>query len=253
MRLLQSGVPRSGNYWLYTILQKLLLAGGVEIKRWVTSQALPPLNFQENFAGQKQVDALSLDPLNERYFWRISSVYKQLIRDLPEYLAQVTHLWTHAAYTEALRPVALERTHRFYIVRDVRDVLVSLSYFRGRKYNLSPEIYLEAELERQTRHWVEHVRSFATTQEDFCRIRYEDLKTNLDGSVQKIHDYLGLSLSTQALTKIAQEVTFDALAIHSPRHLHRGVSGVGTFTLSPEQLAVVNRIAGPTLALYDYA
>lgn len=219
LRLLQTGVPRSGNYWVYTILQKLLTSAGVEVLRWITKQDLSRLQFQENFAGQLQVDALSLNPLREEYFWRVSSVHKEQITNLEEYLSTVTHLWTHAPCTEALRPITRERSHRIYILRDVRDVLVSASHFRGRKQNISPEEYLRRYLERDLRHWVDHVASYEGTSEEFLWVRYEDLLADLAGQIRRLDAYLGLQNSPTDLEEITRQTSFEALQKKSPRHL----------------------------------
>lgn len=252
MRLLQTGIPRSGNYWVYTIVQRLLQASGVEVSRWITRQDLSGLEFQENFAGQRQVDALSLNPLTGEYFWRVSSVYKQPIVDLDKYLRAVTHLWTHAPYTEALRPITRERSHRLYVLRDLRDVLVSMSHFRGRKQGITPEAYLAAHLEADTRHWVDHVRSYEGASEEFLWIRYEDLLRDLPGQVRRIQQYLGLALPTSALDTLVSAVEFDTLQRLSPRHLRTGVSGAGEFTLTPAQLQIIMRLAGEQLRTLAY-
>ena len=252
MRLLQTGVPRSGNYWVYTIVQRLLVASGLEISRWITRQDLSGLEFRENFAGQRQVDALSLNPMTQEYFWRVSSVYKQPITDLDTYLQAVTHLWTHAPYTEALRPITRERTHRIYVLRDVRDVLVSLSYFRARKRGITPAAYLEAHLEEQTRHWVDHVRSYEGVSEEFLWVRYEDLLRDLPAQIDRLRTYLGLTLPVSSLDEIVASVRFEQLQKVSPRHLRQGVSGVGEFALSPTQLETVKRLAGEQLRTLAY-
>lgn len=152
MKILQVGVPRSGNYWVYYILRNIFKESEVQLSSYIEKQDIDLGDWQENYDRQKMVDALSVNPHTGIFSWRVSSVFSKLIVDLDCYLSQASHIWSHAPYIHYMDKILSDRDRVIYIVRDPRDVFVSQVYFHARKQSRG-KIELDDELEGFIKQW----------------------------------------------------------------------------------------------------
>ena len=224
--ILQTGVPRSGNFWLYSILEELYSLSGITLGKFISSQHIPS-TIHENFYEQSKVDALNCNPRNGQCYWRISSQFKSKIDDLEDYLAAAEHIWTHSPYHRHLNLVLSSRTKIVYIVRDPRDTLVSKSHFQTRKTGISSADFIRKYGQGELRRWRLHTASYllAASTYDIHFIRYEDLLQNFAAAVHELIRYLELPLGAAATQSLEGNLSFNRMQPASPRHLRRGTSG----------------------------
>jgi hypothetical protein len=106
-----------------------------------------------------------------------------------------------------------------YIVRDPRDVVISLYHFR-RKYRAIGDSYpIEKYAERFIRgdmdvSWGEHVGSWLGARgkhRSFLLVRYEDLLEDLPCQLRRIATFLGIDASPERLALAVERSTLDCL------------------------------------------
>lgn len=252
--VLQTGVPKSGNYWVYTILEYLYNCSGRPLSKFITSQDIPVV-IQENFHKQLEVDALNCNLINGRYYWRVSSQYKQPIPDLIDYTKRAQHIWTHSFYHHYLDPLLMAQQKIIHIVRDPRDVLISQACFQTRKSGKSPEYFFANHTEKLFSQWYVHTVSYlrAAHKYSIFTIRYEDLLNNFEITIRDFVRYLDLSISEVIVGEMNHLFSFDHMKTLSPKHLRAGTANqwksLGMNFNFKGELEQMPKI----MKLYDYA
>jgi aryl sulfotransferase len=262
MNVLQAGVPKSGNLWLYQILESVWAEAGLERRRFITGHPIYqkartwPLSYPE----QASVDVLDFE--RGRTFCRISSRFREEVEDLAGYCARASHVWTHAAITGADLPQLGGFDRIVYILRDPRDVAISMARFAFTPYmqhhyphrSRSPEDYLQRHLTKLAKYWVQHVGSWLRHRGNLplAFVCYERLLADLPGELEHLLAFLGVELDAAARQRVQAAVSFDAMRTTRPNHLHAGRSGGWRETLSPAQIAKLGAVAAPMLRLFDY-
>lgn len=262
MKLLQAGVAKSGNYWLYTILQSLLRRTGQPTHTYIESQPIHAIarTWELSFPEQASID--TIDITDAGVFYRISSAFRWPVDDLDTYLARATHVWTHSGINARTDTVFGKFDKIVYIVRDPRDVVLSTSRFLFTPYmqrfyphrHTTPEDYLRASLVKQVRHWREHVAGhLAASQEHHIHIVfYERLLADLPGELAALCGYLEIEPIDTLLSAVQQDVSFEAMQGNSPGHVRKGTSRQWVDQLSAAQKSTAVRQAGPLLELLHY-
>ena len=181
---------------------------------------------------------------------------------------------THETYRSAYHKV-------LYVVRDVRDV--ALSHFRiERHMGVSSPIlddFLLRLMRGRRRHgsWHEHALSYLDSDlaktENFLLVRYEDLRRNVEEVLVRVVSFLGAPAGREAICRAVQNNSLEAMRakeerVHASgievrmrpfksskeegRFVHRGEVGGWRGKLTPAQLDLVDRYAGPTLLRLGY-
>jgi len=95
MKWAQIGTAKSGNYWIYNILQSVAKHAGLERKSFIQNQAIYPIakNWKMNFPNQQDIDHLSIHPT--RCVYNIGNVFNMPIalEDIDDYIRQTSHVW----------------------------------------------------------------------------------------------------------------------------------------------------------------
>ena len=262
MIVLQAGVPKSGNLWLYQILESVWAEAGLECRRFITGHPIYaeakawPLSYPE----QASVDVLDFE--RGRTFCRISSRFREEVGDLPGYCGRASHVWTHSAIGGADLPQLGRFDRIVYILRDPRDVAISMARFAFTPYMVehyphrsrSPEEYLERHLTKLAKYWVQHVASWLRQRGHLVLrfVCYERLLAELPGELDGLLGFLRLELDAAARQRVQAAVSFAAMRTSRPNHLRAGQSGGWRETLSARQVAEVNAVAAPMLQLLGY-
>ncbi len=262
MIVLQAGVPKSGNLWLYQILESAWAEAGLERRRFITGHRVYeeakgwPLSYPE----QASVDVLDFE--RGRAFCRISSRFREEVGDVPGYCARASHVWTHSAITGADLPQLGRFDRIVYILRDPRDVAISMARFAFTPYMVehyphrsrSPEEYLERHLTKLAKYWVQHVASWLRQRGHLVLrfVCYERLLADLPGELDGLLGFLQLELDAAARQRVQAAVAFEAMRATRPNHLRAGRSGGWRETLSAAQAAEVAAVAAPMLELLGY-
>ncbi len=262
--VLQGGFPKSGNFWLYNLLQSIRRHGGLESPSFIRNHPIHPLarTWSLSHADQADIDAISIEQGGCSF--RISGVFKEPITDIDAYLRQCSHVWTHSRICERSLDVLPRFDKVVYIVRDPRDVVNSVSHyvftphFRDNypaHHETSPETFRAVVLDQMLRDWVEHVGGHLRHRQrlGIHFVFYERLLHEFRSELAKLLGYLELDLDESAVASIEHEVAFATMSKANPSHVRRGRSGEWEHTLSDAQKRTSERIAGPMLGLLGYA
>lgn len=262
MRILQIGAPKSGNLWLYHLIQAALQHAGIPRRSFIQRHPIYPLAQTWPLSHARQADIDMLDVEAGRCCYRISSVFRMPIEDLDAYLAQCTHVWTHSVLCPRSFAVYPQFDKIVYIVRDPRDRLVSASAFAFTPYmrtfyphgEASPEAYRARRLPEAMTEWVVHAG-------DHLRYRhalhlhvvcFERLLHAFEATLTKLLAYLDLPSGPAFVDRIRQDVRFSAMKRQNPQHVRAGRSGQWRDVLTPEQQREATSRTAPLLALLGY-
>jgi len=263
MTILQSGVPKSGNYWLYTILKSIIQQADLEYNSFLRTHPIHEVaqSWDLSFAGQNDMDFLNI---KKNYCeFRISAVFQEQITDIDDYINKCSLVWTHSP----MNPYALEVLPKFskiiYIIRDPRDVAISYSKYCFTEHKLKnhpphyekdPDSYLDNRLDFMLRNWVEHVGGYLKYQDklNIYPVFYERFLKDLNAELINLLDYLEIELDETQINQIKSDVSFDSMKKQSPKHLRKGKSAQWRQVFTSEQIAKTQRIAGEMMTLLNY-
>ena len=264
MTILQAGVPKSGNYWLYSIIKNILASVGQEHHSFIQHHPIQQQaqNWQLSFAGQAEMDFLSIE--GDKSYCRISGVFKEKIADIDSYIEQCSQVWTHSPLNTLAQSILPKFNKIIYIIRDPRDVAISYSKFAFTEHKLkngsphyeqNPESYLANRLEEMTRQWVQHVGGYLKyqTELNIYPIFYERLLHDFDSELEKLLAYLEIELPADKIAEIKHNVAFKTMKQQSPKHLRKGSSGQWQEKISDSQKQTIERVAAPMLDLLGYS
>ncbi len=260
--ILQAGMAKSGNFWLYRILQDIIRYAGWTQRSFIQQQPIYaiaqtwPLSTEE----QASVDVMDIEP--HGCFYRIGSVFRMPIEDVDAYIAQCSHVWTHSAFCALSNEILPKFDKVVYIIRDPRDVAISMSRFiftdYMRRYNphseRDPDTFLDKTLALRMKVWAEHVGGYLKARErlNIHIVFYERLRRDFETELRRLLDYLGVALNEEDIARIRQDVDFATMHSVNPQHVRKGEAGQWRRVLSERQQRRARRVAGPLLRLLGY-
>jgi len=261
--ILQSGFQRSGNYWLYNIILHAQRAAGMEIKRFITSHPFyqRAKSMELSNPDQREIDVLDIDPTACHI--RVGFHLRERLKDLDDYLLRTSHVWTHSPLV-AGNVWHFERFDKIlYIVRDPRDMIVSMSRFAFTPYMLqsdphglpTPEAYLKHKTADLARDWVKHVGGHLKFK-DHLKIHfvfYERLLEDFDRELQALLDYLMIRLEPMQIQNIREETSFKSMHAQAPHHVQKGERAGWKDVLTEEQVSLIHCVAGPIMKILSYS
>ena len=262
MKILQGGVPKCGNFWLYQIIQEILKRAGRDASSFIEKQPIYQLakDWDLNYPTQASIDVLDITDLQCSY--RISSIYRMPIVSVENYVAETNHVWTHSPICKKSEEVLRHFDKKIYIIRDPRDRAVSASKYYTSEYMLKyypqeetdPEKFLNKNFESLMKEWVWHVFDHLRMSQgnNIHILFYENLLADFQEELSRLLEYLELELSTSEMKAIEKEVSFDKLKQTNPKHLKTGKSGYWQEQLSEEQKQKAEAIAGPLMEDLGY-
>ena len=263
MAILKASLHKSGNLWLSKILRSITRRAGWEYTTWVQRQPIhaTALTWQLSYSGQADMDFLSILP--DGCYWRISDVYQERLENVEAYVRACSHVWCHSP----IIPRSLEVLPLFdkivYLIRDPRDIAVSLSRFvftpHVRRnwpphFERDPETFLKHALDGELRDWVAHVGGWLRIRPriPFHVVFYERLRHDFDAELRTLLEYLEIDLPGRSLDAIRDEVSFETMHGSNPDHVRKGESRQWIWTLSERQKEHAIEVAGGMLALFGY-
>lgn len=262
MKILQSGYPKSGNYWIYKIIQESLDIAGVEQKNFIQQHPIYPVAKEWKLSYPEQVDINMMDILYPGCFFRISSIFRKRIEDLEGYINSNTHLWSHSNYCKTSEHIFPMIDKIVYIIRDPRDVALSKADFAFTPYmqkhyptwHKSPSEFLEEKAEEIARQWKDHVEEYLrqAPSHDILILFYERLQQDFEEELKLLLDYLGFSFSEDKRNQIAKKVSTGRMREESPQHVRKARHYKWRDNLPEELTAQMNSIAGELLNKLNY-
>jgi aryl sulfotransferase len=261
MTILQAGTPKSGNFWLYKILEQVRQQAGLPQRSYIRQQPIYPLAQKWDLSYPEQVDIDMLDVGPEHFFYRISSVFRMPV-DLEKYVSQTTHIWTHSDFSPLCYRLFSLVDKIVYIVRDPRDRALSEVRFAFTPYMLKyyphgqpdPGTYLKNHFDQIMNHWVWHVGNYLLQRSEVPMhfVFYERLLHDFPAELQRLLDFLEISLDKNATEEITSAVHFSSLKKGHTNHVRKGKSGRWKQELSPAQQERARKLAAPLMSLLNY-
>jgi aryl sulfotransferase len=234
IHILQAGVPKSGNYWLYKIIENILATGGVKKKSFITKHPSFPKvkKMKLNHKDRAYMDVISIK--KDNIFYSIGPTHSEKIVNFDKYINKTTHVWTHSPFTKQSKLFFPKFDKIVYILRDPRDVALSMSdyaftpyvkkYFNNKHDSI--QAYLDINFENSLLRWSENVTSYLTKLNSYniYVIFYERLVDDTEKEINNLAEFLGTKLTKKDLNKIVDAVTFKNMKKESPGHLNKGKS-----------------------------
>lgn len=262
MKILQSGAPKCGNFWLYQIIQKTLQRTGQTSLSHIEQHPIYPLaqTWDLNFPDQAKIDVLEITDLQLSY--RISSIFKMPILDLSHYLSKTNHVWTHSPICKRSGELFRQMDKIVYIIRDPRDRAISAAKYYCSDYMLKyfpqeekdPSRFLYKNFDRLINEWVWHVWDHLrySHQYQIHVTFYENWLDDFKGELRALMDYLGLRLPEEEKADLEKALSFETLKKTNPNHLRKGKAGDWLDVLTEEQVARAETLAGPLIDFLNY-
>lgn len=263
MVILQAGVPKSGNLWLYRTLRSIATrTPGFESRSFIRRQRVyaEPRTGTSSFDGEDDVDFLEIE--RRGCYFRFRTMRRFRITDVDDYVRKASHVWTHSAVIERSLSVVPRFDKVVYLIRDPRDVAVSLSRFMFSphvtntypSHERDPASYLDRHFDAIVRHWVAHVGGYLAQLRAFRMhvVFYERLRSSFESELQALLDYLGVRLDDAAVGDVLREVEFDRMKEKDPFHVRSGAPGEWRTVLSGDQQRLAGQLSGKMLRLLGY-
>lgn len=262
MKILQGGVPKCGNFWLYQIIQQILKRSGHSTDSFIEQHPIYNLakEWDLNFPEQCKLDVLEITDL--QYSYRISSIFQMPIENLEEYVSRINHVWTHSPVCNRSGEAFSHFDKKVYIIRDPRDRAISAAKYYCSDYMLKyypqpeadPQKFLHKNFASLMQEWVWHVWDhLRLSQKHNIHIAFfEGFKMDFRNELDGLLNYLEVDLPENEKAELEEAVSFNTLKKKNPKHLKKGTSGYWMDQLTDEQLETAETIAGPLIRFLGY-
>lgn len=262
MKLLQAGYPKSGNFWLYQIIKNIFLSAEGTHSTFIEKHPVQELaqEWKLGYPEQAKIDVIDITDLQVVY--RISSIFRMPLDDIPKYLEKTNHVWTHSPICKRSPHVYNYFDKKVVIIRDPRDMVLSAASYFCSEYMLKffpqpdrdPEIFLINNFDRLMREWVWHVYDHLRLQKELnIHISFfEGFREDFYKEFSLLLEYLEMDLSKEKKEKVKQAVSFATLKKKNSAHLRKGKSGTWMNKLTVEQIEKASVIAGPLISFLGY-
>lgn len=264
MNVFQSGIPKSGNSWIYNVVHHALVEGGHEVKNYITTQPIHELaqSWPEPIPGQASTDTIHFR--GSKIDYGIGRIFRYPITDWQDYLSKATQIWSHEPYRPLMKDKLKDVSNIVYIVRDPRDASISHSHFVFANHmkwlNINatpnPDAFMEKRFFYLVRRWAEHVGSWLLAAQDpglnIHFVFYERLLHDFDNELERLQQFLKLNLSAKQKATVKEETTFKSMKEKYPRHLRKGTDLQWVNTLTPLQKSESVAMVREMLKLLHY-
>ena len=117
MHILQCGMEKSGNSWLHKIIQEIINLSGQENNSFIRSQKIHKEISELKLSLVNQQDIDVLDIMDSGCYYRVSSIFREPVINIDDYINSCTHVWTHSKFSIKARPVFSRFTKIIYIIQ----------------------------------------------------------------------------------------------------------------------------------------
>lgn len=262
MNILQVSAPKSGSYWLHTILKQVLQKKSIPQKSYIKEQEIYRRLKKKEFSFKDQAGVDMVDIEEGGVFYRVSSVFKEEIKDPSKYARATTLVWTHSSLCSRSFEIFPLFNKSVCIIRDPRDRALSSSKFAFTPYMRkhyptsypSPKEFLDGEYEKLLNQWVWFVGNYLLHKEELNIhfVFYESLLKDFASEFDSLLTYLELPLAAADKKDIATAVNFSNLKDKSPKHLNKGKSNKWVDALDEDKKKLAEEVAGNLLEYLNY-
>ena len=237
IKILQAGVAKSGNYWLYQILKELYKYNYElsEINSFIKS--VPEYNKLKkeelSYKDQVNIDTVEINKNHTNLY--VSSIFKRKITNLDEYVKKASIIWTHSEFNSGAKKLIASVDKVIYIVRDPRDVFLSKINFAFGNYSLK---YLKKRTNKKnfrknrvfssSFRWTFHICRAILFKKKYPNkiyfVFYENLLSNPTKEIKKLADFLEFDLDYQYIKNIALKTSASFLRKEDSSHVSKTIS-----------------------------
>ncbi len=265
--------PKSGNTWLRLFLESLA-AGGRAVD-------INALTLGEHAASRVVFDWVldieSADLTDDEIGNARPRLYEIKAQDAPAPLLSKVHdAWCMTPAGEPMFPPAVTRG-AIYIVRDPRDVAVSLAHHLNESVDAAiahmarfgaglaaPRQRVPPQLPQQIWSWSRHVESWLDAPISVLPLRYEDMLADPLPCFGVAARFLGFEAARDAVAAAVDAVRFERLRAAedtsgfceapagAARFFRRGIAGGWQDSLTPEQVVRIERDHGAVMRRLGY-
>ena len=262
MNILQISAPKSGSYWLHSILLQVFQKKEWPVHSFIQEQEIfgKAKDMELSFKGQAGVDMMDIE--EDGSYFRISSVFREKITDVAKYADKTSLAWTHSTFCMNSFEVFPLFDKKVCIARDPRDRALSSAKFAFTPYMQkhyptsynSPEQYLKGEYERLLDQWVWFTGNYMLHKEelDVHFVFYERLLDDFPAEFKSLLKYLEVKLSEKEQREIEEAVHFSSLKDKSPKHLNKGKYGKWIDQLDEARQETAIERTGTLMQWLDY-
>jgi hypothetical protein len=261
MKVLQSGTAKSGNDFLWKIINNLLRESGQNTPSFVSGTAqAKELSGREDLTHEDQLLTDVVDFDHGNLYWRISSIYRERIDNFKVYLGSERHVWTHSYISKKCEKNVDEFDKIIYLITYQSDLGISQANFSFSKYIMTYRPHKEKDVDQflkrrlywQCINWQRSLNSWLPIieKEKSLIVFYEDLVDDSEKGIRNIAKHLGLKLSDAQIDKVVEKTSFNTMKVNNPGHVRQGRKYKWQEILAPEvNKRIVDRIGGTLSAL----
>lgn len=262
MKLLQAGAAKSGNFWLYKIIDSIYNVKGIPKNSYVKKHPIYEMakDWELSYPEQSSIDMLDIE--NRKCFWRISSIFRKPIEDIDEYLSGTSHVWTHSLICNRSHEIYKKFDKVVYIIRDPRDRALSEAKFAFSDYmqhyfpceENSPEEYLNNNFIKSMNRWRWHVYDHLrfAGELNIHIIFYERLLKDFDAEFSSLLEYLETPLDDHEKQWVKEQVQFNTMKKRNNKHLNKKHYGSWEKVLDNQNKKVAEDINEQLLHMMKY-
>lgn len=259
MNIIQSGMAKSGNYWVWKILDLTLKASFGEPSKYIVKHKEFQNLKNKRFTHEDQLYTDVLDVDMSGYYLRVGPYFKEKIYDIEDYTNNAQHIWTHSEYHPKFEKILRNTQKTIYIIRHPAKVAISQANFAFTPYILegtphhekNAQEYLQNRLEWSLYSWRQNVTGWLSNMPKNSYILfYENLKSDFDSEYLKLLNYLEISLPKEKYQVIKDSVTAKHMNKNNPDHVRKTR---GNLFLRKKDQKMINDIAGPVLDKLNYS
>lgn len=245
---------KSGNFWLWTIVEAALKEAGVRRRSYIRKQPIYKVakDWDLAFEGEGAIDFINIT--RERQLYVIPPVFLWPIDDFPDYVRQCTHVWTHSDFMAGREQYFRCFDKIVFVVRDPRDISLSVQRFDGNAFRQKFYGTLPNQPPEPALGWDANVAGYLRAREELGIhiVFYERLVDRWDDEFRALLDYLELDLGARQRKAVERRTRVAAMKKTSSKHVQRGEAYAWARDLDPERQRSFTEIHRPTLELLGY-
>lgn len=266
--------PKSGNTWLRLLLASLRAGGAPVTLDGPLAAFAPRVGTALNFETHLCVDPTecSTDELANLFPALVAELAR--IRPEPQF-SKVHDAWGLTPSGQPLFPARFT-LGSVYVVRDPRDVAVSLAHHHGQDVDQAIAVMARqtaaanssrcypGHIEQKIGTWSHHVASWLDSQPPPLLVRYESLRADPRAELARVAAHCGLEAGDHALDgavaatrfstlqALEEHTVFDMGQAAGSRFFRQGVAGGWRQSLTAAQVASIERDHGVMMARLGY-
>lgn len=262
--ILQSGVAKSGNYWLYKILDAIYTEANIECRSYIRNHSKYKTlkDLKLSFKEQASIDTIKFNSNKLKLY--VSNIYEEQIKDPSDYFDKCSIVWTHTEFNRYFYEFEKDISKIIYLVRDPRDVFLSKVNFafgdysqKFRKKRKDKNGFRKNRRYTSSIRWLYHnylaIRYKSRYPDKIHFTHYENLLSSTKLEVKKILEFLQIELKEEQIESIITKTSAKFLSEENQGHISPNINIYKWKNiLTQSEITDISNICKPMLKLYNY-